>query len=90
MSTSEYSILHFFADSGLIKRDQLKQDIGKLSAFYFNNGFINAQIGEPEITTDKKGIYIKIKINEGKRFKIDKIGISGDSLKNPERNCFSP
>jgi len=67
MSTSEYGLFHFFTDSGLLKRDQLKQDIGKLAAYYFNNGFINAQIGEPEITIDKKGIYIKIKIKEGKK-----------------------
>ncbi|MGA9109274.1 MAG: outer membrane protein assembly factor BamA, partial [Smithella sp.] len=85
---SEYSILHFFTDAGLIKRDQLKQDIGKLSAYYFNNGFINAQIAEPEITTDKKGIYILIKIKEGKRFKVDKVEISGDLLKKPQTELF--
>ena len=67
----------------MLKRDQLKQDIGKLTAYYFNNGFINSQIGEPEITTDKKGIYIKIKIKEGKRFKVDKVEISGDLLEKP-------
>jgi outer membrane protein insertion porin family len=83
MSTSEYSIFHFITDSGLLKRDQLKQDIGKLTAYYFNNGFINSQIGEPEITIDKKGIYIKIKIKEGKRFKVDKVEISGDLLEKP-------
>jgi len=83
MSISEYSIFHFITDSGLLKRDQLKQDIGKLTAYYFNNGFINSQIGEPEITIDKKGIYIKIKIKEGKRFKIDKVEISGDLLEKP-------
>ncbi|MGD0022554.1 MAG: outer membrane protein assembly factor BamA [Smithellaceae bacterium] len=83
MSTSEYNILSFFNDSGLLKRDQLKQDINKLTAFYFNNGFINAQIAEPEITFDKKGIYIKIQIKEGKRFKIGKVEISGDLLKKP-------
>jgi outer membrane protein insertion porin family len=88
MTTSEYSILHFFTDAGLIKRDQLKQDIGKLSAYYFNNGFINAQIAEPEITTDKKGIYILIKIKEGKRFKVDKVEISGDLLQKPQTELF--
>lgn len=80
MSTSERGIFSFITDSGLLKRDQIKQDIGKLTAYYFNNGFINSQVGEPEITIDKKGIYIKIKINEGKRFKIDKVEISGDLL----------
>ena len=80
MSTSEKGIFSFITDSGLLKRDQLKQDIGKINAYYFNNGFINSQVGEPEITTDKKGIYIKIKIKEGKRFKVDKVEISGDLL----------
>ncbi|HUN56141.1 MAG TPA: outer membrane protein assembly factor BamA [Smithella sp.] len=84
MGTSEYSILHFINDAGLLKRDQLKQDIGKLTTYYFNNGFINAQVAEPEITTDKKGIHIKIKIKEGKRFKVDKVEISGDSLQKPK------
>jgi outer membrane protein insertion porin family len=83
MATNEYGLLHFFNDSGLLKRDQLKQDIGKINTYYFNNGFINAQIGEPEITHDKKGIYVKIIIKEGKRFKIGKVEISGDFLEKP-------
>ena len=83
MSTSEYNILNFITDSGLLKRDQLKQDVNKLTAYYFNNGFINAQVGEPEITFDKKGIYIKIQIKEGKRFKFGKVEISGDLLVKP-------
>ena len=88
MSTAEYSIFHFFNDAGLLKRDQLKQDISKLTAYYFNNGFINAQVGEPEISTDKKGIYVKIKIKEGKRFKVDKVEISGDLLQKTRTELF--
>jgi len=83
MSTNEYGLLHFFNDSGLLKHDQLKQDISKLNTYYYNNGFINAQIGEPEITHDKKGIYVKIIIKEGKRFKIGKVEISGDLSEKP-------
>jgi outer membrane protein insertion porin family len=80
MTTNEYGFLHFFTDSGILKRDQLKQDISKLNAYYFNTGFINAQVGEPEITHDKQGIYIKIPITEGKCFKFGKVEISGDFL----------
>jgi outer membrane protein insertion porin family len=83
MSSSEYTIFSFFSDSGMLKREQLKQDVQKLNAYYFNNGFINSQVGEPEVTHDEKGIYIKIKIKEGKRFKFGKIEISGDSLIKP-------
>jgi outer membrane protein insertion porin family len=80
LSTSEKSILHYFTDSGILKKDQLKQDVGKLNVFYLNNGFMNAQVGEPEVTHDRKGIYIKIPINEGKRFRVGKVNITGDEL----------
>ncbi|HOW57391.1 MAG TPA: outer membrane protein assembly factor BamA, partial [Smithellaceae bacterium] len=80
MTTNEKGFFSFISDSGLLKRDQLKNDVTKLNAYYFNNGFINAQVGEPEITIEKDGIYIKIKIREGKRFKVGKVEISGDLL----------
>jgi outer membrane protein insertion porin family len=89
MNTSEQGFFSFVTDSGLLKRDQLKQDVGKINAYYFNTGFINAQVGEPEITTDKKGIYVKIKIKEGKRFKADKVEISGDLLEKPRAELLS-
>jgi outer membrane protein insertion porin family len=51
-----------------------------LAAFYLNHGYINVQVGEPEITHDKKGIYVKIPIVEGKQFKVGKVDITGDTL----------
>jgi outer membrane protein insertion porin family len=83
MKTEERGLLFFITDSGLLKKDELKQDVGKLSTFYLNNGFINAQIGEPEITHDSKGIYIKIPIVEGKQFKVGKVEIVGDGVGTP-------
>lgn len=88
MSTSEKGIFSFITDSGLLKRDQLKQDVGKINAYYLNNGFINSQVGEPEITTDKKGIHVKINIKEGKKFKVDQLEISGDSLEKPREELL--
>jgi len=83
MATNEWGILHFFTDSGLLKKDQLKQDVGKLNAFYLNNGFINAQIGEPVITYERNGINVKIPVSEGKQFRVGKVAITGDELKTP-------
>jgi outer membrane protein insertion porin family len=80
MSLTEWGIFHFLTDSGILKKDQLKQDTDKINAFYLNHGFINAQVGEPEITRDKKGIYVKIPIVEGKQFKVGKVDITGDAL----------
>jgi len=80
LGTQEKGILHFFTDSGILKKEQLKQDVAKLNVFYLNSGFVNAQVGEPIITHDRKGIYIKIPVTEGKRFRVGKVDITGDEL----------
>lgn len=81
MKTSEKGLLYFFTDSGVLKEDELKQDVGKINAFYLNYGFINAKVGEAEVTHDQKGIYVKIRITEGKQFRVGKVDIAGDPLK---------
>ncbi len=81
MKTAEKDFFSWFTDAGLLKKEQLRQDVSKLNAFYLNNGFIYASVGDPDITIDKKGIYIKIAISEGRRFKVGKVSISGDELK---------
>ncbi|NPU85472.1 MAG: outer membrane protein assembly factor BamA [Syntrophaceae bacterium] len=80
MKTTEWDFLHVFTDSGLLKKDELRQDVARLSAYYLNNGFIQAQVADPVITHDAKGIYIKIPINEGKRFRVGTVSITGDTL----------
>jgi outer membrane protein insertion porin family len=81
MTTTEWGIFHIITDSGVLKKDQLKQDVGKVNAFYLNNGFINAQVGEPVITREKEGITVKIPVSEGKQFRVGKVAITGDELK---------
>ncbi len=89
MTTNEWGIFHFFTDSGLLKKDQLKQDVGKIKAFYLNNGFINAQVGEPEISYDREGITIKIPVSEGKPFRVGKVAITGDELQIPRADLLA-
>ena len=80
MKTTEWNILHIITDSGLLKKDELRQDVARLNAFYLNSGFIQAQVADPVITHDAKGIYIMIPINEGKRFRVGSVSITGDTL----------
>ncbi|HVO65857.1 MAG TPA: outer membrane protein assembly factor BamA [Syntrophales bacterium] len=83
MTTTEKGFFYLFTDSGILKRDQLKQDTNKIAQFYLNHGYINVQVGEPVITHDRKGIYIKIPVVEGKQFKVGKVDITGDTLSVP-------
>lgn len=89
MTTTERTFLGFITDTGILQTSQLKQDVQKLTSYYFNNGFVNAQIGEPVVTYDAKGIYIKMLVKEGKRFKIGKVEISGDQLEKTRADLYS-
>jgi len=80
MDISEWGIFHFLTDSGLLDEEKLKQEIDKLTAFYHNNGYINARIAEPEITHDEKWIYVKITVTEGKQFTVGAVTITGEAL----------
>ena len=80
MTTSETTMFRYFTDAGVLKIEKLQEDINKLKVFYLNNGYIQAQIGDPEVTHDTKGIYVKIAINEGRQFKVGKVEILGDAL----------
>jgi outer membrane protein insertion porin family len=89
MATSEKGLFYFFTDSGILKKEQLKQDVGKINAFYLNNGFINAQVGEPAIIPDRDGITIKIPVSEGRQFRVGKVAISGDELTTPRADLLA-
>ncbi|PWG73844.1 hypothetical protein DF186_20960, partial [Enterococcus hirae] len=49
-----------------------------------NSGYIDARIGEPVIDFKDEWIYITFKIEEGQRFKVGTVDVSGDILTTEE------
>ena len=84
MKTSEKGFFSWLTASGDLNKEDLSQDISKLSAFYHNNGHIHAKISDPQIEFKDKWIYITIKIDEGLRFKVGRVDIEGDILLSKE------
>jgi outer membrane protein insertion porin family len=84
METSEKGFFSWMTSSGELNRENLEQDIAKLSAFYYNNGYIQAKVGEPQIEFCEDWIDITIKIDEGPRFKVSKVNITGDLILSEE------
>jgi len=85
METSEKGFFSWMTSSGELNRENLEQDIAKLSAFYYNNGYIQARIGEPQVEFREDWIDITIKIDEGPRFKVSKVEITGDLILSEEK-----
>ncbi len=78
MSIKEKGWFWLFTGSGILKKDELELDTDRLAAYYYNNGYIDAQVGTPKVTHDEEGIYIDVPVVEGKRYRVGKVGIDGD------------
>jgi outer membrane protein insertion porin family len=78
METTEEGFFSFLTDSGKLDEEALSQDAAKLRAFYANNGFSLVKVGEPQVDYVDDAIFIKIKIEEGPRFKVGTIDMEGD------------
>ena len=84
MQTKEKGILHWFTGSGVLDQEALRQDVERLSAFYFNNGFIRHTISTPKIDYDEQSVYISIAIDEGDPYTVSTIRLEGDLLESEE------
>ena len=80
IETSEKGWLSWLTQSGLLDKDILSQDASRIIAFYNNNGFLETRVSEPVITQQDEWLYIKFIIDEGPRFKVGTVTISGDLI----------
>jgi outer membrane protein insertion porin family len=80
IETSTKGFFSWLTESGLLNRDKLNQDASRIVAFYHNNGFLEARVGEPVVTQDEEWLYVKFIIEEGPRFKVGTVDVTGDLL----------
>lgn len=80
MKTSEKGFFSFITESGDLKKEDLDQDAGRLEAFYQNQGYIRAKVGEPQVEFKESWIEVTIKIEEGPQYKVGTIDVEGDLI----------
>ncbi|MEW6593421.1 MAG: outer membrane protein assembly factor BamA [Thermodesulfobacteriota bacterium] len=80
MATSEKGLLSWITESGRLKRDILDQDRSRIGAFYHNHGYIEAQIGEPEVKREGEWLFITFNVSEGDRYRVGTIDLAGDLI----------
>ncbi len=84
METQEKGFFSWITSSGDLDREVLDQDNFKVAAYYHNHGYIQAKVGEPELTYEGDWINITTKIKEGPQFKVGEVDIEGDLIKPKE------
>ena len=82
METSPHNMLSWLFHTGKLNRDTLRKDVDRLTAFYYDHGYLDARVAEPQIVRRGKWIVVQIQVDEGKPFKVGKIDFAG-TLKVP-------
>lgn len=89
LQTQEDSLFSFMSGSGNFKEINFQNDIERMKMFYRMKGYLQVNVGTPEITVseDKKWVFITLKITEGPQFTVNKISFQGELLF-PETELF--
>jgi len=82
METREDSFFGGMSGAGSYKEFNFLTDIERIKYFYKTKGYLQVNIGNPEVTIseDRRWIFITVKINEGPEFKINSVLFFGDSM----------
>jgi len=85
MTTKQKNIFSIITKTGTLDEDVLKNDLQLLTAYYFDQGYLEAKISEPKIDlSNPKKIRIKIEIVEGPQYRLGNIDFKGDLLTTKE------
>ncbi len=82
METREEGLFSFMSNSGNFKEINFDTDIERIKLFYKSKGYLQVNLGAPEITVseDKKWVFITIKVTEGPQYTINDITFQGEVL----------
>jgi outer membrane protein insertion porin family len=74
--------LSWISKNDQYSKPKLSADMEAMRSFYMDHGFMEFNIDSTQvsITPDKKDIYITINVNEGEKYVISKIDISGNTI----------
>ena len=77
--------LSFFRNDDKYAREKLSGDLERLRSYYLDRGYINIDISSTQvsITPDKKHVYVTVNVEEGEKFTVREVKLSGE-LKVPE------
>jgi outer membrane protein insertion porin family len=85
MQTKTHSLLSYVFDTGILDTKTLQDDRERITALYYQHGYLNAHVSEPVITRHDSKLTITMDVEEGDQYKVGKVNLDGD-LKVPKKD----
>ena len=74
-----YSYVTKYLDrSGTYSEPVFLQDLQTIQSKYLDAGYIQVEIGDPEVTPTADGLLVRVAITEGRQFDTGRVDVSGD------------
>lgn len=80
LALSERGFFSWMTGSGILREEILDRDAAALEAYYGNRGFLNARVGQPEVTYTDQGITVTFQVEEGDRYTVETVTYTGDMI----------
>jgi len=82
MATKEGNLLSFLTKAGRFDWEVLSVDVQKIIYLYQDHGYLDIKVGEPEahLSVNKKHLFINIYVQEGEKYRIGELDVSGDLI----------
>ncbi|PKN13783.1 MAG: outer membrane protein assembly factor BamA [Deltaproteobacteria bacterium HGW-Deltaproteobacteria-4] len=86
METRERWFLSWMTGRGAYQEEVLNNDLSLLTDRYFDQGYIQVKVHQPQVTMIKENRYldILIEIEEGEQYRIGAVEVAGDLLRSRE------
>ncbi len=88
VATHQHNLLSMFFDTGILDQKKLQEDVDRITAMYYNKGFLNVHVSEPTVTRTGNSLKVVFDIDEGPVFHVGTVDVSGD-LKVPKKDLLS-
>lgn len=78
ITTKTEWFLSGFTGAGVMNAEALKTDTERVTAYYYDNGYITVRVDEPKVERRDDGLYVTFKVDEGEVFVVGDIQFAGD------------
>jgi outer membrane protein insertion porin family len=74
----------WLTERGKFKKDELDTDVERITATYYDHGYLEAVVEPPIVEMKDSNIYITYKISEGKQYRVGSVDVTGDLIRAKE------
>jgi outer membrane protein insertion porin family len=79
---TQLKVPSLFSDAGVLKQEEMNNDVERIKEVLLNKGYLNARVGLPtvELSDEKKWFVVTYAVMEGEPFTVAEVGFRGNTV----------